>query len=444
MLTIEEVAQATGGTLTGAPEPRATITGVAIDSRTVKPGQAFFALKGNRFDGHDFINQAFKNGAKVSVISSSPPQSGIRGPVLLVPDTVQALGDLASYWRRKLFCPVIAVTGTNGKTTTKNLIASVLARKFRVHKTEGNFNNLIGLPLMVLQLKPSHQVGVFELGMSARGEIARLSEICQPDIGVITNIGPAHLAGLGSIEEIARAKFELLEYLRPDSWAVLNYDNLATRKGARCTRAFVVTFGRAPRATIQAQSLRLGATRTEFKVDKTVFRLRLLGIHNAYNALAAIACGRLFGVSETLQKQALGQALPEKLRTQIFKKSGVVIINDTYNANPDSVRAALQTLSLLKKRRTIVVLGGMLELGDDSPRLHRSVAREVHRHVDQAVFIGREARAYYNGKKQSHYFEEKSEAIKFLKRIVRRGDVVLVKGSRATGMDEVAKQLVRN
>jgi UDP-N-acetylmuramoyl-tripeptide--D-alanyl-D-alanine ligase len=447
MLSIEEIARATGGIATGVTEPRFAVTGVSTDSRTVKPGQAFFALAGSRFDGHTFIDHAFKNGARIVVVSSPPPHpAGPKGmvPTILVPDTLEALGDLAYHWRRKFSCRIIAITGTNGKTTTKNLVAQVLAEKFPVIKTEGNFNNLIGLPLTVLKLRPHHRVGVFELGMNVRGEIGRLAEICSPEIGVITNIGPAHLAGLGSLAEIAEAKFELLRYLKSDGWAVLNYDDPLIRKGMKLTQAEVLTFGLSPKANVHARAIELGAFRTAFKVDTGLFRLRLLGIHNIYNALAAIACGRLFDVSGSRQRHALWTAQPEKLRTQILEKSGILIINDTYNANPESVRAALATLDLFKNRRKIVVLGGMLELGDDSDRLHQAVAREACKSADQVVFVGSEAEAYDNGKKKARYFKGKGAALRFLRGILRRGDVVLIKGSRATGMDEIVKRLERD
>ncbi len=450
-LTLREIVRAVDGELftEGAPAfgAETAVGGVSTDSRKTGRGEIFFAIAGKKFDGHDFARDAFaRSGAPVVL---SRPVRGV--PAVLVKDTLEALGDLAREYRRKLGKRTVAVTGTNGKTTTKEMSASVLSARFRVHKNRGNMNNLIGLPLSVLEMKIDDDLGVFEMGMSERGEIARMCRISEPSVGAITNIGPCHLEMLGSVEQVAHAKGELLEYLSPEDQAVLNFDDPLLKDLAGKTRARVTGYGIRERAPIRAQNIVEKDWGVSFGLEGGAsFSLSVPGIFNVYNALAAVGVGMAFGVSPEEASQALAGFDPEKRRMTRIELDGVILIDDSYNANPVSVAAALEVLQRTPARRRIVVLGDMLELGACSELLHRQVGERIAElKVDVFFAYGEEMRhallpARDAGLGLAMHFSDKSSLIEALEEIIRDGDVVLVKGSRAVGMEEVVKALVRS
>jgi len=411
---------------------RGVVKGISCDSRTIKKGMAFFALKGKRFDGHNFLLQAKKKGAVVCVAEKRVDNI----PTILVRDTLKALGDLAAYYRRKFKVRVVAITGSNGKTTTKNLIASLLSINHKVLKSPRSYNNLIGLPLTLLKLK-SHDIAVVEMGMSGKGEIKRLCRIADPEIGVITNIGPAHLEFLKDMERVREAKLELLEYLKDKGMGIVNGDDRLLKDLRK--RGNIYTFGIYEPADLRPERIELGTESTRFWIKGEEYRIGLLGLHNVYNSLASLLCAELIERKrDSLWRRVLRDMKPEPMRTQIYRRRGITIINDAYNANPYSMRSAFQVLSLFYNKRRIAVLGDMKELGESSERFHKEIGREAGRIADIVVAVGDQAR-FYNGL----YFKTKREAMRFLRGLLKPGDVVLIKGSRATRMEEIAASIMR-
>ncbi|MFQ6091150.1 MAG: UDP-N-acetylmuramoyl-tripeptide--D-alanyl-D-alanine ligase [bacterium] len=462
-LTIDDVAQATGGTPVGKDlerAGRAHPTDVSIDSRTLKKGDLFFALRGERFDGHDFVGQAFDKGAVAGVVSEAwyaqnqELSDGCR-ITIVVEDTLQALQELARYYRAQFQTSVVAVTGTNGKTTTKEMIARVLSQEFSVLKTAGNLNNHIGLPLTLLRLRSGHQIAVVELGMRGLGQIARLAQISDPQLGVIINVGPAHLEFFDSVDQIAEAKAELLDYLDRSSTAILNADDPRLMRQKFRTRGRTITYGLERGADVQGKFLGMSNSGGSiFAVsDSPQIELPLPGKHMVSNALAAVAVGREFGIEDLKIRQALESFQTEAMRMERFEVDGIEIINDAYNANPDSMRAAVETLRDLPcAGRRIAVLGDMLELGETGPSAHRELGKWVAQcGIDYLVAIGELSKSLAAGAVESkmmkhkvYYFASKREAILKLKELLRKGDLLLAKGSRKIGLEEVIEGLVRN
>ncbi|MFQ5906018.1 MAG: UDP-N-acetylmuramoyl-tripeptide--D-alanyl-D-alanine ligase, partial [bacterium] len=417
-LSVDYVLQAVNGRLLseggGSAIRGLEITGVSTDSRSITKGQVFFAIPGKRFDGHDFAREAVSRAETLAVVSR--PLRGL--PAILVRDTVEALGDLASAYREKMAKRITAVTGTNGKTTTKEMSAWVLRMKYRVRKNRGNMNNLIGLPLSLLEMETEDELGVFEMGMSERGEIARMARISDPAVGVITNLGPCHLESLGSVEEVARAKGELLDYLDEDKQVILNFDDPMLREMSDRTRARVTGFGIKTEAPIRALSVKEENWGSSFELESGEgFELPVPGDFNVYNALAAIGVGMAFGISPEESGRALSSFVPEKSRMGRFELEGVTLIDDSYNANPGSVMCALQVISRITARRKIVVLGDMLELGASSGTMHREIGEQMKDHgVDVLYLYGREVKhaaesARGSGLADVREFREKSELI---------------------------------
>ncbi|MCG0276990.1 MAG: UDP-N-acetylmuramoyl-tripeptide--D-alanyl-D-alanine ligase [Thermanaeromonas sp.] len=435
-------------------EPDVKVQGISTDSRQIRGGEVFFALKGERFDGHDFVGEALAKGAVAAVVDRRVEGIG-RGGLILVRDTLKALQDLALYHRQTVFKgELIGVTGSCGKTTTKNLLARVLEAKFKVWKNPGNFNNEIGLPLTLLNLKPDHQVVVVEMGMRGKGEIASLCRIARPTVGVITNIGTAHLGRLGSVENIARAKRELLEALPEGGLAVLNGDDPWCRRLAEGLPVRTVFYGFENGATVQARDM---ATRglegvefvARFPEKEAKVHLPVPGKHNVLNSLAALTVGYILGVNIDDMVTRLQEWPVESLRQEVLPgPRGSVIYNDTYNANPESVVAALEVLKELPGRK-IAVLGDMLELGEEGPELHRKVGRRAaEAGVAVLVTVGELAREIATGaiasgmpKEQVFSFLHPSEAGRFLARYLQRGDVALLKGSRAVKLEQALEEL---
>jgi UDP-N-acetylmuramoyl-tripeptide--D-alanyl-D-alanine ligase len=459
-MNLREVSQAIGGTVLAGSLDR-EIKGFSIDSRTLGPGDLFFALPGERVDGHRYVKQALAQGAVAAVVSDPniSQEEGYpwAGTLLLVADTLRALQQLASYRRERCGVPVIGVTGSNGKTTTKDLIYSVLLEKFPVLKTEGNLNTEIGLPLTLLRLKEWHQAAVLEMAMRGLGQIEFLCGIARPVVGVITNIGTAHYELLGSLENIAKAKGELLEALpkdglavlnREDSWSVFLGEKLRKKRGVR-----VLYYGFGRDADVRAENLVKSLEGVGFKLiyqgQKQEVSLPLPGEHNVLNSLAAAAVGCSLGM--TLPEIARGLSRATISEKRLEKRRGIggsIIINDTYNANPASMKASLGVLSSAPGRR-IAVLGDMRELGPLTEAGHREIGRYiVEKGIDYlftvgelARWIGEEARGRGMDSARIYSYSTNREAGEKLRSLLREGDVVLLKGSRIMALEEVAESL---
>jgi UDP-N-acetylmuramoyl-tripeptide--D-alanyl-D-alanine ligase len=460
-LTLAEVAAILGST-TGTPE---RIAGsYSIDSRTLQPGALFFALHGPHFDGHSFVAQALQRDASGAVVESEwarDAPADIAPFLIPVADTVAALQNLSHAVRRKWSRPVIAVTGSTGKTTTKELLAAVLSARYVVHKSAENLNNHLGVPLTLLALTPAHEVTVLELGMSHAGEIALLSRIAEPALGVVTNVAPVHLEFFDSLPGIAAAKRELIENLASPSTAILNYDDEQVRRFREGFPGRVVTYGFEPGADYRATGFRLdvasgGDVGSAFRVRgpecEADLRLSLPGRHNVANALAAIAVGRLLGVAPGSIAAALAGFRPLRQRTEVRRISpGATLINDCYNSNP---RAMEQMLELVREwpgaARRIVIAGEMLELGATASELHRNVGRAAaSAALDWLFAVQGDARLILEGaidagfpRERCRFFNEAATAATFCREILQPEDLVLVKGSRGVHLEKSVEMLM--
>ncbi len=449
-MTVQEIARAVQGEIEFGI-PSAQVKGVSTDSRTINKGDLFIPIKGPRYDGHDFIKSAIENGAACVL---SEKGIGIEGnhSIIMVKDTANALKALAKHYRRKFNIKVIAVTGSTGKTTTKNIIAHVLSSHFNVLKTEGNYNNEIGLPLTVFNISPQHQVLVLEMGMSGFGEIAALTDIAMPDIVVITNIGVAHIEKLGSRENILKAKTEIFNGFTGKGLAVLNGDDpyLLTIQGQNRFDKVYYSIKKEKSGFLTAYDIKTADSGISFKVDISgqgqLFSIPVPGEHNVYNALAAIAVAIHLKVPVHKIKHALDSITMDKGRMNIITTDdGLKIIDDCYNANPDSTAAAIRVLAQMGEGRKIAVLGDMLELGNYSEWGHRYIGQIAEREAidilacvgQNAAFIGKEAIEQGMSNGQVRHFDRKKDAIEYLKASIRPGDTILVKGSRGMGMEEI-------
>ena len=451
-LTIDEVLQATGGKLmTGSI--RDVATGVSTDSRTVKEGEIFFALHGERHDGHDHLGEVGRKGAAAAVVDRDDVGAGLKPArtrsLIRVPDTLRALGDLAHYWRMKFPIPVVAVTGSNGKTTTKDMIAALLGTHYRVLKTEGNLNNLIGLPLTIFRIDRRPEAAVLEMGMNRPGEIDRLAEIAAPEIGVITNVARAHLEGLGSLARVARAKAELLPRLPKKGLAVLNADDLSFARLKKFVHCRMAAFGSKRGAAVRLLSSRVDDLKgVVFTADlhgkRVSFRMPVLGRHNISNALAAIAVADHLGVPAAKMKKALSTFRTLAKRMEIVSLAkGIDLINDCYNANPDSTAASLEFLREAGSgRRRVAVLGEMLELGPFAAEAHREIGMKGALAADLLFAVGEHAEEMMRGfRGKGRAFETVEAVIPEIVKALRPGDLVLIKGSRGMKMERVTEAL---
>jgi UDP-N-acetylmuramoyl-tripeptide--D-alanyl-D-alanine ligase len=445
------------GTSCGAPELVAL--GYSIDSRTLEPGQLFFAIRGPRFDGHEFVLHAFERGAVAAVVERGffkiAPRNII--PALLaVNNPIDALQRLALAVRRNWGRRLVAITGSAGKTTTKELTASLLSQRYAVLKSLGNLNNQFGLPLTLLGLEPAHEVAVVELAMSAPGEIALLARLADPQVGVVTNVAPVHLQFFDSVDSIARAKRELIDNMPNDSTAVLNFDDTRVRGFADGFSGHVFTFGFGAGATFQASDVRLaGKAGSEFKVSanglNSEFHLPLPGRHNIQNALAAIAIASLFEIPASALRTALANFPTLHQRSEILTLPGeITLLNDSYNSNPLAMEKMVETLAQWPRaKRRILVAGEMLELGATSPELHLETGRRcVKSGVDWVVAVQGDARFLLDGALKAglpadrgRFFSTAEQAGKFTANLLQSGDVVLVKGSRGAHLEKVIELL---
>jgi UDP-N-acetylmuramoyl-tripeptide--D-alanyl-D-alanine ligase len=449
-LKVSEIAQFAGATLSSG-DGTVVINKVSTDSRTIKPGELFVALHGENFEGRDFVEASAKAGATGALVDLNWAGSVPNNFVLLrVTDTLQAYQNLAANYRRSLALKVLAITGSNGKTSTKDFAASVLARKFRVTKTEGNFNNHVGLPRTILEASSGDEIAVWELGMNHPGEIAVLAKIAAPDAAIITNIGVAHIEFMGSREAIAAEKGALAEAIEPQGTVILNADDPFTQRIAARTRARVVSAGTTAGA-VRAIEIRQSADGSEFTIVEGAHRCRaqlpVAGSHMVQNALLAVAAGRAFGLSIEECAAGLAAAPLTKARLQIKEIGGVQFLDDSYNANPDSMKAALRTLvELDADGKRIAVLGEMRELGSESERGHREVGETAATlEVNQLITIGDTAELIAQGARTAGLQKVLSarstaEAATLLGKIARPGDLVLIKGSRAARTEEVIEK----
>ena len=443
-------------------EPDRVVQGYSIDSRSLGPGQLFFAIRGPRFDGHQFATSAVESGAAGAVVNQdffAAAPSELMPLMLPVADTREALQTLGRAVRRRWGKKVVAITGSAGKSTTKEMLAAILSRRLRVMRSPGNLNNDYGVPLALLELDTEHEVAVVELGMSASGEIARLARIAEPQIGVVTNVAAAHLQFFDSIEAIARAKRELIDYLAatgPESVAVLNADDERVRAFGRDFPGRVITYGFSPGATFQAASTTPGPQRGNvFGVTApewgATFSLPLPGRHNVQNAVAAIAAASTFDIPPAAIQQALADFQNLHQRSEIITlPGGVTVINDCYNANPLAMARMLEMLAdWPEARRRVVVAGEMLELGPLSPELHQEVGRQAARcGVERVIgvqgdarFLVEEFQAQHVPGSQGAFFPESRAAGAFARSLIAPGDVVLVKGSRGVHLETVIEML---
>ena len=437
--------KATGGRfLQGDPE--GAFCGISTDTRSLGEGELYIALRGKRFDGHDFSEEAVRRGASGVLISKEGLSLPKRGRVVRVADTLEALGAIAAYHRRKFSIPVVAVTGSNGKTTTKEMIAHILSGRGAVLKNEGTKNNRIGVPLTLLGLEEDDRFAVLELGMSEKGEIGALSRMARPTVGVITNIGAAHLAFLKDLETVYACKVEILEGLERGGTLVLNGMDPYLKKTVSPAHALVF-FGTG--TSFSASDIQERGEAISFRLnDRLEGSLPLIGEHQVQNALAAIAATHLLGVEPSFALKQLGHFKGLNGRMTLRRIQGIDFIDDTYNANPESSARALESLrKRATKGRRIFVLGDMLELGEGSRHYHAAFAEKVaSSKIDFFVTVGEFSRAAHdrasslgmNSHRTAHFLTT-AEAAEFLARTVRDGDCVLVKGSRGMRMEEVLK-----
>jgi UDP-N-acetylmuramoyl-tripeptide--D-alanyl-D-alanine ligase len=430
-----------------APRQDEIAQAYSIDSRTIGPGQLFFAVKGERLDGHDFVDAALKKGAIAAVVRKDelhryPDKARLLG----VEDTLVALQTLATAVRKLWGKPLVAVTGSAGKTTTKEAIAHVLASRLRVLKSEGNFNNHFGLPLMLLKLEPEHEVAVIEMGMSHAGEIRALARIALPEIGVVTNVAPVHLEFFDSLAGIARAKYELVESLPSNGTAILNADDEYVSLFGRDFKGKVVMYGTRATADVRSESIHThGAEGSTFDVVTPAARekasLPLVGEHNILNALAAVAAGLALGLKLSECTTALATLAPPDKRGQVLQLGNITVINDCYNSNPKALRAMVDALAAMKARRRIVVAGEMLELGPAAEEMHRAAGQHAaEKKIDVLVGVRGLAQSMVDSAREAgssaEFVATPEEAGEWLARETRDGDVVLLKASRGVKLEK--------
>lgn len=452
-LTLADVLAITGGAVVSRAAGEIAFTSVSIDSRTLEPGALFVAVRGARLDGHDFLAEAAGRGAAAALVHRDAP-APVGLPLVRVADTTRGLSDLAHRVRRAAAVPVVGVTGSVGKTTTKDMTAHLLSTRGAVLKTEGNLNNQYGLPLTLLRLAPEHTAAVVELGMSAPGEIRALAALAEPDVATITRIAPVHLEFFPSVDAIAAAKAEILEGLRPGGTAVLNRDDPRVRAIGEGFRGRVVWFGRDRRCDVSADPSgpvhpkALGMTVTLTVAGRTVdVTLPLLGPHFVENFLAAAAAAHVLGVSAEAMAEAALSLRPARHRGEVVRLgAGVTLLDDCYNSSPEALLAAVAALALVPGRRRVAVLGDMLELGASGRALHREGGRALAGRVDAVLGVGPLAREIVEGAREAglkalEHFATAAEAAAALPALVRPGDAVLVKGSRGVKLEAVVEAL---
>jgi UDP-N-acetylmuramoyl-tripeptide--D-alanyl-D-alanine ligase len=423
------------------------IAGISTDSRSIRKGEVLFAIRGDNYDGFDYVDDAHGAGALFSIVNEdSAKGKRLTSPHGTVRDTVKALGDTAADYRSMFGGTVIAVTGTNGKTTVKEMLLNILGARFSAHGTKGNFNNHIGLPLSVFGLEPKHDCAVFELGMNAPGEIAYLGEIAKPDIGVILNAGQGHIGFFQNVDEIADAKMELLGSIRDGGVAVVNGDDELLIQRTERAHTNVVTFGIHGDHDYKAENIVLredGCAR--FTVNGNSVDLMIQGIHNVYNALAAYAVGGILNMDGVSVAQQFKRVKAPKMRMERFMKNGIHFVNDTYNANPVSMKVAAEIIRFMHNERKIAVLGDMLELGNEAVELHEEIG-ELYGELglEWLCLIGEYADVYKEAAVRGgmssgkiKIFSDNDSVTEFLNGVKQTGDVIFAKGSRALKLEQI-------
>lgn len=446
-MTIDDILKATGGELLSG-ERNKEIADITTDSRKAAEGVLFIPIIGEKFDGHEFIKASFDLGASAA-LTQEETELSIDKTIVKVEDTFKALGDIAGYYKEKYNVPTVAVTGSVGKTTTKDILASVLSQKYNTLKTQGNFNNEIGLPLTIFGLEKEHEAAVLEMGMNHFGEIERLASIGRPDVAVITNIGQSHIENLGSREGIFKAKMEITKLFTKDNTLIVNGDDDFLSKAKGMGEYKVVYYGiKNPDNDIYAKDIEnngLDGIRFTAVVGGVEYKTEITvpGEHNVYNALAAICVGREFGVPMDKIIEGIKSFKPTKMRMAIEDFEGIKIINDCYNASPDSIKAALGVLGDIKNMRRIAVLGDVLEMGDFAKDAHYALGKAVKDSgIDLLVTAGENMKylaqgARDNGMENVISFDKTLEVCSYIKTEVKRGDAVLIKASRGMRFEEV-------
>lgn len=454
-MTIGNAAKACRGKLCNDNGNKSEASCVVIDSRKVEAGGIFIATRGERVDGHSFISQAAEKGALTVVCEKEPENCSI--PYILVEDSFQALKDIAEFYREQLTIPVVGITGSVGKTSTKEMIASVLSEGFRVLKTEGNFNNEVGLPLTVLEIRAEHEAAVLEMGISDFGEMHRLSKIAKPDICVMTNIGQCHLENLGSREGILKAKSEIFDFMNPDGYVFVNGDDdmLAKVKGKGNREP--VHFGLNPSNEVFASGVMnkgLLGSEAVIHMDLRVFpvEIPLPGSHMVYNALAAAAVGKCMGLSKQQIRDGISGVQAVGGRSHVVTLPSRTLIDDCYNANPVSMKAALDLLAMALGRK-VAILGDMFELGEREKELHAEIgAYALQKDIDVLLCTGELSKYMYESaleqqkitaSKQTeiYYFKTRDEMLAELKNILKSGDNILIKASHGMQFERVVEHL---
>ena len=460
-MSLEEIARVVDGSLAGAGG--SAPSGYSIDTRTLRKGDLFFAIVGQNQDGHKFLAEAAAKGAVAAVISQGA--HGAQLPVIVVKDTLRALQDLAGFVRRKLPAKVVAITGSSGKTTTKEMTRHALEAAFQVHASRGNLNNLFGCPLSLLELDPTHQVSVLEMGMSYHGELARLAEIADPDIGVLTNVSGAHLAHFTSVDDVAAAKGELFAGMRQNTIGIFNTDDERCRRIQDSFRGYGFTFGIERPADLTAADYRMegleGSSFTVMHVHNGVsrsvqVRSQFVGVHHVYNALAALSVGYMLGISLEAMTERLSALAPLRMRGRLLRlKSSVRVLDDSYNANPAAVVFALGVLKeaeLPAEGRKVLVLGDMLELGEGQEEAHAEIGRSIAAAgCDIVVGVGpltayalealSKSAPRSGAKIETLHFNDSDKAAGRVAALARPGDLFLVKGSRGMALEKIVTAL---
>lgn len=448
-LTLSRIAGFTSATGEFGPQPVAS--GYSIDSRTIQAGEIFFAVKGERLDGHDYVEQALGKKAVAAVVQKNQlARYSSKSQLLIVDDTLVALQNLATAVRRLWGKPLVGVTGSAGKTTTKDAVAQLLSTKFRVLKSEGNFNNHFGLPLMLLKLQPEHDTAVIEMGMSHAGEIAALAKIAQPNIGVVTNVAAVHLEFFHSVADIARAKYELVASLPMGGTAVLNADDEYVSQFGRDFHGKVVRYGFRPSADVWAEHIESrGPEGSTFELmaggNRENVTLPLVGAHNIYNALAAVAVAVERGITPSEAAKALATLTPSDKRGQVVKVDNITVINDCYNSNPKALESMVSALAGMPARRRIVVAGEMLELGPAGAEMHRRAGSYIaEQKIDVLLGVRGLAQQMVETAAKSgvraEFVTTAEEAGEWLAREAKAGDIVLLKASRGVKLEQALEK----
>ena len=422
---------------------------LCIDTRKIEKDNVYLAIKGANFNGNDFAIKALEAGASIVIVDElnfNLNDIKENGNVIKVKNTREALLNLAKFYREKLGLKVIGVTGSTGKTSTKDLIAALLSAKYRVFKTKGNFNNDIGLPLMILELTSDIDVAVLEMGMSSLGEIELLAKVAKPDIGVITNVGLSHIENLKTQENILKAKMEITAFFGKDNVLIVNGED-ELLKNISSDVFKVKKIGYNHEYDVYASNIILREEETEFLAhafgEEAVFNLPMAGKHNVLNTMLAIEVSKSLNVSFEDMVRGVENLEATSMRLQVIKKQGLTIINDCYNASPDSMRSSLDVLSAYKNNRKIAILGDMYELGDESEKSHFEVGRYAKDKVDTLIVIGKYIKNFKDGFNNDNIimYNTKEECIKELENIIKLDDVVLVKASRGVKLEDVVKKL---